>query len=464
MPTFEQISVVPVSPEDVFAWHARPGALARLVPPWEKTEVLEPPTSLEPGTKVVLKMWRGPLPITWVARHTALERGHSFRDEQESGPFARWQHDHLFRAAAEGCELVDRIEYELPLGALADFFAGSSVADDLSRVFRFRHKRTKRDLKRHRRFKQHGPKRFVIGGASGLVGEALVAFLETGGHEVVRLVRGAPKRPGDSTWDAARGQIDASVIEGADVVVNLSGESVAGGRWNETRKRAIEESRFHATGLLARTIAAAKKKPEAFISASAIGFYGDGGERELDETSPSGDGFLAEVCRNWEAETMPAQDAGVRTVHARLGVVLAAQGGALATMLRPFRMGMGGPIGGGQQWMSAIDLDDAIGALHHAAFDGALAGPVNLVSPTPVRNVDFVHALGHALGRPSFVPLPAFAVKAAMGDAGKEMLLFSQRVMPDKLEAAGFRFAHRDVESSFGEQLGTDLERGHTGG
>jgi uncharacterized protein (TIGR01777 family) len=464
MPTFEQKSVLPISPEDVFAWHERRGALERLVPPWEKTEVVEPPTSLEPGTRVVLKMWRGVLPITWVARHTSMERGRSFHDEQESGPFASWKHEHLFLPASEGCELVDRIEYELPLGAVANAVAGSSVADDLSRAFRFRHKRTKRDLKRHRRFKQHGTKRFVIAGATGMVGDALVAFLETGGHEVIRLTRGAPRRPTDSRWDPARGQIDASVIDGADVVVNLAGENVAGSRWTADRKRAIEESRIQATGLIARTIASATKKPEVFISASAIGFYGDGQERELDETSPSGDGFLAEVCRNWEAETMPAQDAGVRTVHARFGVILAAQGGALAKMLGPFRLGMGGPIGGGKQWMSFVDLDDAIGALHQAAFDVALVGPMNVVSPTPVRNADFVRALGHALHRPAIVPLPAFAVKTAMGDMGREMLLFSQRVMPDKLEAAGFRFAHRDVESSFGEQLGSDLDRGHTSG
>jgi len=464
MPTFEQKSVLPVSPEEAFAWHERRGALTRLVPPWERAEVVEPPTSLAVGTRVVLKMWRGPLPITWVARHTAYEQGRLFRDEQESGPFSSWVHEHRFLPHAEGCELVDHIEYELPLGAVADAVAGSSVADDLRRTFEFRHKRTKRDLKRHRRFKQHGSKRFVIAGATGMVGEALVAFLETGGHEVVRLVRGAPRRDGDSTWDPAIGRIDPAVLEGAHGVVNLAGENVAGGRWNSKRRRAIEESRIQATALLARTIAAATKKPEAFISASAIGFYGDGGECELDETSPSGDGFLAEVCRAWEAETMPAQDAGVRTVHVRFGVILSARGGALAKMLGPFRLGMGGPIGGGQQWMSAVDIDDAIGAIHHAAFDVALVGPVNVVSPTPVRNGDFVHALGHAVHRPSFVPLPAFAVKAAMGEMGREMLLFSQRVMPDKLEAAGFRFAHRDVASSFGEQLGTDLALGHSAG
>jgi len=312
---------------------------------------------------------------------------------------------------------------------------------------------------RHARFADLGAKRFVIGGATGMVGEALVAFLERGGHEVVRLVRGPARRKGDATWDPAAGSIDAAALRGADVVVNLSGENVAGGRWTADRKRAIEQSRLDATGLLARTIAKASStehhdaRPSAFVSASAIGFYGDRGDAELDEQSAAGEGFLADVCRAWERATAPASEAGIRTVHARFGVILAAHGGALAKMLGPFRMGVGGPIGGGKQWMSAIDLGDAVGAIHHAALDATLDGAVNVVCPTPVRNADFVATLGRALHRPAVIPLPAFAVKAAMGDMGREMLLFGQRVLPRKLEAAGFRFAHADIEGSFREQL-----------
>jgi len=305
------------------------------------------------------------------------------------------------------------------------------------------------------RFAQLGPRRFVLSGATGLLGEALLAHLIRAGHEVVRLVRSEPKRKGDVRWDPHAGAVEPSVIEGADVVVNLAGEPVAGGRWSAERRRRIMDSRTEGTSLLARTIAAAAAKPSAFVSASATGFYGDAGDAQLDETSPSGDGFLAEVCRAWEAATAPASEAGVRTIHARIGVVLAKDGGALAKMAPPFRLGLGGPMGGGKHWMSCIDIDDAVRALHHVALDTSMSGPVNLVCPHPIRNADFTRALGAALGRPAFIPMPAFAIRAAMGEMGREVLLGSQRVLPTRLVAAGFEFAFPDVPGSLGRQVAT---------
>jgi uncharacterized protein (TIGR01777 family) len=295
--------------------------------------------------------------------------------------------------------------------------------------------------------------RFVVSGATGLVGEALIGSLTGGGHEVVRLVRTSPARAGDVRWAPHAGELDPTVIEGADVVVNLSGENVAGGRWSAERRRAIRTSRLEGTALLARTMAAAKKKPSSFVSASAVGYYGDAGDTLLDESSPNGGGFLAEVCRGWEAATTPASDAGVRTVLTRIGVVLAAGGGALAKMSPPFRLGLGGPMGGGEHWMSCIDIADAVAAIQHVALAPSLSGPVNLVCPEPLRNADFTRALGEVLRRPAFLPMPAFAIKAAMGDMGREVLLSSQRVTPAKLKAAGFTFACPDVPSSLARQL-----------
>lgn len=305
------------------------------------------------------------------------------------------------------------------------------------------------------RFAPLGPRRFVLSGATGLLGEALLAHLLRDGHEVVRLVRSEPKRTGDVRWDPQAGRIDPSVIEAADVVVNLAGEPVAGGRWSAERRRRIMDSRIEGTSVLARTIAAATSKPSAFVSASAIGFYGDAGEAQLDETSPSGDGFLAEVCRAWEAATGPASVAGVRTVHARIGVVLAKEGGALAKMAPPFRLGLGGPMGGGKHWMSCIDIEDAVRALHQVGLDASMSGPVNLVCPNPIRNADFTRALGAALGRPAFIPMPSFAIRAAMGEMGREVLLGSQRVLPARLMATGFAFSFPDVASSLVRQLAT---------
>jgi uncharacterized protein (TIGR01777 family) len=296
-------------------------------------------------------------------------------------------------------------------------------------------------------------RRIVVGGATGLVGGPLCDRLRGAGFEVVRLVRGAPRGPGDVSWDVDAGQLDPAKLGAVDAFVNLAGESVAGGRWTEDRRRRILESRTRSTGLLARAAAATSPRPAVFVNASAIGIYGDRGDDELDESSTGGNGFLADVCRAWEAATTPAAEAGVRTVLARFGVVLSSAGGALATMRTPFSLGMGGPVGSGKQWMSTIDLADAVAALH-ALIDGDLAGPVNVVCPAPIRQRDFAKALGSALHRPAVVPLPAFAVKATMGDMGREMLLASQRVLPRALERAGFAFTHPDVPSSLRAQLG----------
>jgi uncharacterized protein (TIGR01777 family) len=298
------------------------------------------------------------------------------------------------------------------------------------------------------------PRRFLVAGATGLVGTALCARLEAGGHLVTRLVRGAPRADGDLTWDPAAGLLPRGALDGIDVIVNLAGESVAGGRWTEDRRRRILASRTRSTDLLARAAAAAAGRPSALVNASAIGIYGDRGDEVLDAASAPGEGFLADVCRAWEAATAPAQDAGVRTVRARLGVVLSARGGALAAMLTPFRLGVGGPIGSGRQWMSVVDLDDAVAALEAAAIDATLEGPVDVVCPEPIRQGDFARALGRALHRPAVVPLPALAVKAVLGDMGREMLLASQRVAPRRLQAAGFCFTRRDAASSLAAQLG----------
>lgn len=310
------------------------------------------------------------------------------------------------------------------------------------------------DRSRHDRFAALGPQRFVIAGATGMLGSALCAFLTRGGHQVVRLVRGAPRAAGDVTWDPDAGELPAGALEGADVVVNLAGENVAGGRWTTERRRLILESRTRSTGLLAEAVAALARKPRALVNASAIGIYGDRGDEVLDEGSAAGRGFLADVCRAWEGATEPAERAGIRTVKARFGVILAREGGALAKMMTPFKLGAGGPIGSGRQWMSVVDRDDAVAAVHAAALDDALSGPVDVVCPEPIRQADFARALGHALHRPAILPLPAFAVKAAMGDMGEEMLLASQRVVPRRLGEVGFTFAHRDAASSLAARVG----------
>jgi uncharacterized protein (TIGR01777 family) len=285
------------------------------------------------------------------------------------------------------------------------------------------------------------PLRIAVAGSSGFIGSALVPALVAGGHEIVRIVRGAASAPGSVSWDPARGQLDRSALDGVDAVVNLSGESVDE-RWTADRKRQILASRVDATGLLARTIAALPRRPATFVSASAVGIYGDRGSESLDETSSTGGGFLGEVGTAWEAAADPARAAGIRTVHTRFGIVLGAHGGALAKMLPPFKLGAGGKIASGAQWMSWIALADVVGALGFVLDVPGIAGPVNFTAPTPVTNADFTHALGHALHRPTVATIPAFALKLAFGEMAQEVLVAGQRVYPRVLERAGYRFQY----------------------
>jgi uncharacterized protein (TIGR01777 family) len=292
----------------------------------------------------------------------------------------------------------------------------------------------------------------AITGATGLIGSALAARLRARNVRVRRLVRTSPKSPDEIAWDPMRGILSPSDLEGADAVVHLAGESLAH-RWSSARKRAIRESRVRGTELVARTIAAVERKPRVLLSASAIGIYGDRGDEPLDEESVLGSDFLAGVAREWEAATVAAADAGVRVVLIRTGVVLSPNGGALERLLLPFRMGVGGPIGSGRQWMSWIALDDHVRAMEHAIATTGLAGPVNLVAPNPVTNAEFASTLGRVLSRPALVPVPEFALELAYGEMARATILASQRVLPKALLRTQFHFAHPTLEEALRFEL-----------
>jgi uncharacterized protein (TIGR01777 family) len=290
--------------------------------------------------------------------------------------------------------------------------------------------------------------KILVTGASGLIGTALVSSLTSSGHEVTRLVRGQPK-PGEKAahWDPIAGSIDASALEGLDAVVHLAGENIAE-RWTAAKKARIRESRVKGTQLLCETLTRLSSPPKVLVSASAIGYYGDRGEETLTDDSPPGRGFLPEVCRAWEAATEPARQHGLRVVQLRLGVVLSAEGGALAKMLPPFRLGLGGVLGSGQQYMSWIALDDVVGAMQHALVTEALQGPTNAVAPRAVTNQEFTKTLGKVLGRPTAIPLPAFAARLMFGEMADELLLASARIQPTKLLASGYQFRYPKLEEA----------------
>jgi hypothetical protein len=289
----------------------------------------------------------------------------------------------------------------------------------------------------------------VIAGASGFVGTALSESLKSAGHTPVALVRHAATGPDEIEWEPAAGKLDAASLSGYDAVVCLSGESIAGVRWTEEKKQAIKKSRIDCVGLLAQRMAEMDQPPPVFVCASAMGYYGDSGDATLTEDSPPGDDFLAAVCKDWEAAADPARGKGIRVTHLRFGLILSDEGGALKTMLTPFRLGLGGVVGDGEQYISWITIEDVVAIVRYAIDTPSLEGPVNTASPNPVTNREFTKALGHALHRPTVVPLPEFVVKAAMGEMGEALLLASYRMVPEKLLRSGYAFMHPTIDAAF---------------
>lgn len=293
--------------------------------------------------------------------------------------------------------------------------------------------------------------RILVSGVSGPIGAALLPSLRTAGWSVVRLLRGTAAGEGQISWDPAK-PVAPETVSGFDAVIHLAGESIFG-RWTADKKSKVRDSRVAGTLNLARALAQAEEKPKVFVCGSAIGYYGDRGDELLTEESAPGTGFLAEVCSAWEEATLPAMQAGIRTVNVRTGIVLSRKGGALGAMLMPFKLGLGGRTGSGRQWMSWIDVQDMVGAIHHILKNDLLQGAVNMVASKAVTNADFARTLAGVLSRPAIFPLPAFAVKAVFGEMGEELLLASQKVEPLKLVSTGYPFRYRELRESLANLL-----------
>ena len=469
MPRFRYETRLPFPPADVFAWHERPGAFERLAPPWTTVRVRERSGTIREGDAVALEYERGPLKFGWSFRHRDYAEGKGFTDEQVSGPFQRWVHQHRFEDdGMGGTRLVDEIDWEPPAsGAAMDSLATPVVEAELERVFFFRAQRLRNDLTLHARWQGRPRLSVAITGAHGLIGSALRHFLTTGGHRVVTLVRSAEqarREPGAIPWDPDRGEIAPGALAGIDAVVHLAAEPIVQlPRWTDEKKRRILESRIRGTETIARAIATEHAGgPRVLVSASGIGLYGDRKDEMVTEETPSGKGFLAEVVRAWEAATRRASGAGVRVVLHRAGPALSPAGGLLEKVLIPFRMGIGGRVGSGKQYVPWIDLDDVMGIQLHALMTD-LAGPINVCAPHPVTNAAFADALGRVLGRPSLVPVPALMVKTGLGQMGEECLLWGQRARPARLLQAGYTFLMEGIEQSLRFQLGRPPAAGSFG-
>jgi uncharacterized protein (TIGR01777 family) len=285
-------------------------------------------------------------------------------------------------------------------------------------------------------------------GSHGMIGSALIPRLRADGHRVLRLVRGAPEGADDVRWDPEAGTIDATCLEGVDAFVHLAGAGIGDKKWTPARKQLVLESRTRGTGLLARTLAGLERKPSVLVSASAIGYYGNRGDDVLTEDAPPGSDFGAQVCVAWEDATAPAVDAGIRVVRTRTGLVLARQGGLLQRLLLPFKLGVGGRLGSGKQYMSWIALDDDISAIIHLINTASISGPMNLTAPNPLTNAEFTASLGHAVHRPTILPTPLVGLRVVYGGELVDTLLGSQRVSSATLQQTGLEFAHPELDGA----------------
>jgi hypothetical protein len=417
---------------------------------------------LVPGSQVVLKTKIAGIPVRWRARHVWYDPPHGFADVQDSGPFARWFHQHRFKSLGENhsqlahSQLTDAIEYKLPAGMAGKLLGSRKARRTIEAMFAYRHRVTQDDLQMLVDYPMP-PKTIAVSGASGLVGGGLSTLLSLLGHQVVSITRdehGTEDEHGNPTSIAAWGSPpELEKFEAVDVVVHLAGKSVAGKRWTAEVKQQIRDSRVEKTRALCEGLAKLKRKPAVLICASATGFYGDRDEEILTESSSSGDDFLADVAGQWEDACQPARDAGIRVVNTRFGMVLSPQGGALEQMLLPAKL-LGGRLGDGNQWWSWIALDDVLGAIVHCIHREEISGPVNFVAPDPIRNREFAKTLGEVLHRPAIFPAPKFALRLALGEMAEVLLLASSRVIPERLQQTGYSFRYPDLKDCLQALLG----------
>ena len=464
---FKKSSELPFDQRTVFDYHARRGAIDRLIPPWERVKILKRNESLDVGAEVLLQQTLGFLKMEWLARHTAFEPPLSFQDIQVRGPFRSWIHDHLMESTPNhSCRLTDSIQYQLPYGVFGRL--GSHwIEKKISSMFAYRHRTTLEDL----RFSAHinnlaaheKISRIGLSGSSGMIGRRICALASVSGIEVVRIVRpGTPNAdagiPSDSVTTFSNETFsEPNVVEQLDAVIHLGGHGIADNRWSENIKKKILSSRVESTSSLVRGLKKLKNPPKKFVCASGIGAYGDQGEticsdHDADQQTNSGNSFLEQVSRQWEAAAREYADCGAVCIG-RLAMAIHPLQGALSKMIPLFRLGLGGKVGSGRQYWSWIHVDDAAGGFLHLALNPESAGIYNLASPEPVTNREFTDILSRKLKRWAIAPAPEFGLRIMLGQMADELLLASIRATADRLEREAYPFRARTLAQALDQLL-----------
>jgi uncharacterized protein len=462
---FIKRSEIPYDVHDVFNYHARYRAIDRLIPPWSFLKIIKRNNGLENGATSILGLQYGPLKLKWIAKHFGYIQDQIFQDEMIKGPFKNWKHIHSFTPnKLNGCIIEDKIEYSLPYGLNKFYIFRNRLNKTLYQMFSYRHRILQNDLKLWDILKENKGKRILISGSTGLIGSALIPFLDTSGeHNITRLVRPSSKYADSSNnsnsrvWDPDTGKVDPSDLEGFDTIIHLCGESI-GGRWSKIKKKRIYDSRVMTTELLCNTIKKLKNPPSTMLCASAIGYYGSHGEEVVTEETTAGDGFLANLCVDWEAQAKSVEAIGIRVVYARFGLILSPKGGIVKLLNHASFLKAGITFGSGSNVFNWVSIEDVIGSILYSIGNTTIHGPVNVVSPNPVKASDFSEIISKILENQFLLRIGYGFMKLAMGDFADTISDSNGVVKPQKLMDSGYPFMNPNLEDALRLLLGRQIE------
>ncbi len=460
---FIKSTKIPATNKDVFDYHAREGALERLIPPWSILTVKSQEGSIRDGAISTFKVILGPIGFKWTAAHFGYLQDRQFQDKMVKGPFQSWIHTHSFMPYKIGhCIMEDKIAYSPPFGKLGPMLFNNTIQNNLNQLFQYRHRILTNDINLWKLAGKSKGQRILITGSHGLIGSSLIPLLTAAGeHKITRLARHPSSRnythSHSIVWDPSEDKVNVKELEGFDVVVHLAGENIFG-RWTDSKKQRIRESRINNTRLLCDSLIKLANPPSTLICASATGFYGNQGNKVLTEESKPGSGYLSDVCRKWEESTETARDAGIRVVNTRFGVVLTPNGGMLQKLLALSTFGIGLTLGDENQYISWVSIEDVIGSIFYSIINSSIRGPVNVVSPNPVTNQEFLKTLARIVKSRILLPISQKLARVMLGELADAILTSSALVIPNKLtSSAGYRFVNQDLEDALRLLLGRQI-------